>query len=163
MPLIQHEYIPEINDFQTSYPVHIYSLARKLGIQVLPSDRLPDNISGIIEPDEDVPGSYIISVNASHPNHRRRFTIAHQIAHFILHKKLIVNGITDDAQFRSSLPYRHEVEANKLAMDLLMPWHLLNPLLDDEYIVIGKLADLFDVSTAVIAARLRIPVECRIG
>ena len=34
---------------------------------------------------------------------RQRFTIAHKIAHFILHREAIGDGIVDDALYRSGL------------------------------------------------------------
>lgn len=154
--------ISSVCNSQSAYPIHVYRLARELGIQILPSDCLPDNISGIIAPDETDPGHYVISINAAHPNHRRRFTIAHELAHFILHRNLIGDGITDDRLYRSRLSYKNEVEANELAMDILMPWQLLSPLLQNDRINVTELADLFDVSPSVMSTRLHIPVECRI-
>jgi Zn-dependent peptidase ImmA (M78 family) len=33
-----------------------------------------------------------------HPN-RQRFTLAHEIAHYVLHRDLVENGIVDDTMY----------------------------------------------------------------
>src|SRR3546814_8751462 len=68
---------------------------------------------------------FAIYVNGSHPRVRRRFSIAHEIAHFALHRNLIGDGVTDDAMYRSNLSSAVEVQANRMAADILMPWHLI--------------------------------------
>src|SRR3546814_4029407 len=51
---------------------------------------------------------FAIYVNGSHPRVRRRFSIAHEIAHFALHRNLIGDGVTDDAMYRSNLSRSEE-------------------------------------------------------
>src|SRR3546814_3235070 len=58
---------------------------------------------------------FAIYVNGSHPRVRRRFSIAHEIAHFALHRNLIGDGVTDDAMYRSNLSSAVEVQANRMA------------------------------------------------
>lgn len=103
----------------------------------------PDHLSGKIQRDG---ASFDIIVNKNHPEVRRRFTIAHEIAHAVLHRDLIGDGITDDARWRSGLPDPIEYQANRLAADILMPKHLL-----DRYFAMGirdagYLSKLFVVS-----------------
>src|SRR3546814_9683341 len=73
---------------------------------------------------------FAIYVNGSHPRVRRRFSIAHEIAHFALHRNLIGDGVTDDAMYRSNLSSAVEVQANRMAADILMPWHLIREATD---------------------------------
>src|SRR3546814_15171584 len=73
---------------------------------------------------------FAIYVNGSHPRVRRRFSIAHEIAHFALHRNLIGDGVTDDAMYSSNLSSAVEVQANRLAADILMPWHLIREAKD---------------------------------
>src|SRR3546814_2493487 len=73
---------------------------------------------------------FAIYVNGSHPRVRRRFSIAHEIAHFALHRNLIGDGVTDDAMYRSNLSSAVEVQANRMAADILMPWHLISEATD---------------------------------
>src|SRR3546814_9375366 len=61
---------------------------------------------------------FAIYVNGSHPRVRRRFSIAHEIAHFALHRNLIGDGVTDDAMYRSNLSSAVEVQANRMAADI---------------------------------------------
>jgi Zn-dependent peptidase ImmA (M78 family) len=144
-----------IKRFQTEPPVHVVPIAEALGLEVFKVPGWPDNLSGMIRKEED---SCNIYVNASHHIHRRRFTIAHEIAHFILHKDLIGDGIADDALYRSNLSNKIEAQANSFAADILMPWHLLNPLLA-QVDNISTLAELFHVSKSAMSIRLGFPYE----
>ncbi len=56
---------------------------------------------------------------------RQRFTLAHEIAHFLLHRAYIQSGVIDNTLYRSKLSDQKEVEANKLASDLVMPYELV--------------------------------------
>jgi Zn-dependent peptidase ImmA (M78 family) len=60
--------------------------------------------------------------------------------------------LVDDALYRSSLSDRREAEANSLAADLLMPAHLLAPLLDQP---VSDLADRFQVSVQAMQIRVQ--------
>ena len=84
-----------IDRFQRSYPVDIYRMADALGIEVQERE-LPQSISGKIE--DDYFDGYVITVNSKHGGTRKRFTVAHEIAHYVLHRDLIGDGIVDDAQ-----------------------------------------------------------------
>lgn len=99
-------------------PVKVGALATSLGLKVVLAS-LPMNISGLIQPDDD--GHFIIKVNRFESKERQRFTIAHEIAHFLLHRDQIDNGIIDSVLYRSKLSSRIEAEANKLAADIVMP------------------------------------------
>ena len=76
--------------------------------------------SGYIKLEE---GRWVIGVNSlQHPN-RQRFTMGHEIGHFILHKDQIGDGIEDTLLFRASGFGEPgiEKEANEFAAKLLMP------------------------------------------
>ena len=68
----------------------------------------------------------VIGVNSSHHPNRQRFTIAHEIAHFLLHEGIKVHV---DQDFRVNLRDEQsskavsleEIEANRFAAELLMP------------------------------------------
>jgi Zn-dependent peptidase ImmA (M78 family) len=72
----------------------------------------------------------IIGVNSLHHPHRKRFTIAHEIGHLILHKGRAVHI---DRSFRVNLrdtrsalgTDRDEIQANFFAASLLMPTEFL--------------------------------------
>lgn len=153
------KYMATIRDYQGSFPVHVYRIAMAMGIDIRHSDTLADNISGFIKQNEVNPRKYEIHVNATHNQCRRRFTIAHELAHFILHKDIIGDCVTDDALYRSSLSSRIEVEANELAMNILMPWHLIEPRLKEDHVSVKDLAKEFNVSISAMSVRLGIPYE----
>jgi hypothetical protein len=133
-------------------PVNVIGLAHRLGIRVYDAP-WPENISGKIQKDRTRGGEsgFAIFVNKSHPETRKRFTIAHEIAHYVLHEDKIGDGVFDDALYRSGLPEKIEAQANGLAADILMPWSLLNPLVGKEP---SELAKMFKVSEQAMKIRL---------
>ena len=150
-----------VRSHQIRPPVQTVPLARALGLEVFHANNWPDDLSGMIvkEPKRESKTGYVIYVNKRHHVNRRRFTTAHEIAHFILHEKHIGDGITDDALYRSRLTGGMEAEANRLAADILMPWHLLQPLLAQESPpTLSSLAHLFQVSESAMSIRTGVPV-----
>ena len=132
-------------------------LAKALGLEVYRVSDWPNDLSGMIKRNAD--GDYEIQVNSAHPESRRRFTIAHEIGHFVLHKDLIGDGIADDGLYRSGLSGSIEQEANQFAADLLMPWHLMNVAMTKGYKDIATLAKAFQVSKYAMSIRLGVPFE----
>lgn len=140
-----------LKDMQTTVPVHVVPIAEKFGIKVFKNRDFPDDLSGLIKKVES--GKYEIHVNGNHRITRQRFTMAHELAHFLLHKNEIGDGVTDDYLYRSNLSSRIEREANELAAQILMPKHLL---LAEPYksMTIAEQADKFWVSTVSMDIRL---------
>lgn len=79
---------------------------------------LDTSISGQIKEDGN---GVVIKVNRHDVKARQRYTIAHEISHYLLHRHLLVDGISDDVLYRSSLSNKIEQEANRLAADIIMP------------------------------------------
>ena len=103
-----------------SIPVRVGDIAVRLGIEVL-SLTLSAEISGLIRKIDS--GSYEIHVNNTDAPVRQRFTVCHEIAHYLLHRHLIDSeGITDNILYRSKLSSRQETEANRLGAAILLPW-----------------------------------------
>lgn len=136
-------------------------LAQDLGIKVYKSTEWSDDTSAMIRKDSarGGPSGYAIFVNAKHSPTRRRFSIAHEIAHFALHRHLIGDGITDDALYRSRLSGSIEVQANRMAADILMPWHLINEAMAQGINTVPDLAAHFDVSRSTMSIQLGVPYE----
>jgi Zn-dependent peptidase ImmA (M78 family) len=110
-----------VEEYTSSAPVKVGALAKALGLSVVVST-LPLSISGMLKPADD---RYVISVNRFEAKKRQRFTIAHEIAHYLLHRNYIASGVVDSALYRSKLSSRMEAEANRLAADILMPRELI--------------------------------------
>ncbi len=143
---------------QGDAPIDITALANDLGLAVIETYDLPDGISGKIalDPVEGGLSGYAISVNAFEGYKRQRFTIAHECAHFILHRDRIGDELTDDAMYRSGkLNDRAEFEANNFAADLLMPKILIRRKQLEGHTGIAELANLFEVSEKAMEVRLQ--------
>jgi predicted transcriptional regulator len=150
-----------IERHQAAAPVLVVPLARELGLEVYTTAEWPDTISGMIRRDPERGGTagYAVYVNGKHHDNRRRFTIAHESAHFILHRDVIGDGIEDDALYRSGLSNRLEAQANYLAADILMPWDLINAAIKKGTSSVEELARLFKVSKSAMSIRLGVPYE----
>tara|TARA_R110000782_G_scaffold13730_22_gene40365 strand:- start:5887 stop:6390 length:504 start_codon:yes stop_codon:yes gene_type:complete len=157
MEMTLNDNLDIIKEHQATTPVHVIPLASKFGIDVFKVPVDNDNFSGMIRKNDD--GKYDIYVNASHSPSRRRFTIAHELAHYILHRVQIGDGITDDALYRSGLSNYIESEANQLAADILMPRHLLQKYMDEGINSVPELAKIFEVSPSAMSIRLGVPYE----
>lgn len=150
-----------ITRHQVTWPVQVVPIARDLGLSVYNTNDWSDDISGQIIKSIKFGGSsgYAIFANQKHNVYRRRFTIAHEIAHYVLHENLIGDGVVDDALYRSKLSGPVETQANDMAADILMPWHLINLATDSGHRNVPVLAELFQVSKSAMSIRLGVPYE----
>ena len=101
------------------------------------------------------PQRYSIEVNGAHSHARQRFTLAHEIAHYLLHRDQIGDGITDDALYRSGLGDYIETEANRLAAELTMPAKLVRTYWRAGIRNLAQLCKNFEVSEAALRIRLK--------
>lgn len=138
---------------QESAPVKVGAIAADLGVKVVISD-LPLAVSGMLVLDKDDRKTWTIRVNRHEHRNRQRFTIAHEIAHFVLHRDVIGNELVDDTFYRSGLSERREFEANALAAEILMPWPLITQLMSGGERHVEKLAESLQVSPAAMNIRL---------
>lgn len=117
-------------------------------------------------------GQAVIVVNALHHPNRQRFTVAHELAHLVLHRKHIRQQVHVDKEIRvragpvlrrdavaATGTDALEIEANAFASELLMPKNWIEAELpegwdidDDEKIT--ALARKFKVSAAAMQFRL---------
>lgn len=51
---------------------------------------------------ERVGDTFLITVAANDPLTRQRFTLAHELGHYMLHRTLIGDGLDDDRAYRST-------------------------------------------------------------
>jgi Zn-dependent peptidase ImmA (M78 family) len=143
-------------------PVDVEGAAESLGLNVI-QDRMERSISGLLYRDDE---SVIIGVNANHPLRRQRFTVAHEIGHYLLHKgrPVVLDHVRmnfRDANSSTATDYE-EIQANAFAAELLMPRDAvmahtkrLSAIEDaTEASVLRDLADTFDVSEQAMEYRL---------
>jgi predicted transcriptional regulator len=145
-----------IQKHQDNLPVNMGKLSKAFGVTAYIA-HLNNGVSGQIIKDDNEADKYAIFVSDSDSKNRQRFTAAHELSHFLLHKDKIGDGIVDSPLYRSSLSNQIEVEANKLAADILMPYEKINTEIDKGIKTISKLAEYFGVSTQAMKVRLGIP------
>lgn len=102
-------------------PLDIYALCETLGVTIIEVD-LPDNSSGSLKQEN---GQWICRVNKKHHATRKRFTVAHELGHFLLHKDDRIQ-FEDVELYRTDHEYspedkKMEEEANRFASEILMP------------------------------------------
>lgn len=147
-------------------PVDLESVAEFLKLSI--SDRpLEKQYSGFLAVAEKT-----IVINSSHPLVRQRFTTAHEIGHYRLHRNKHPDSpvfIDQAIYYRretgddgSAVSHQMEMEANTFAAGLLMPQILLEEYLTNNLDVdlsktagIKQMADEFEVSRPAMEYRLR--------
>ena len=142
------EFVKEysINDF----PVDVVGFANTLGITVKYAC-LDNDISGMLSKEGN---NYIITVEQRHPENRQRFTIAHELAHYFLHKNL-QEQFKDTIFFRGADSDTFEFQANLFAGELLMPADEFLKQIKEGNSKIENLAKYFGVSTLAIRVRAK--------
>ena len=141
--------------FLQEAPVDLLAMADALGLSVTMDAPLGPDISGRITRGGTSPSGYHIEINGAHSPNRRRFTLAHEIAHYLLHRDLIGDGIEDDALYRSRLSNETEAEANRLAARILMPPDLVMKLFRAGLKSLAGLSAAFHVSEEAMRIRLK--------
>ena len=150
-----------IRRYLSEIPVKLGAMAQELGVSVKLSTMKPGE-SGQIKRDNQ--GKYVIRINRHETRERQRFTLAHELAHFLLHKDEVdrlENGIVDNVLYRSGAREQKEYEANRLAADLIMPPDRVTDEINrfgapasEE--IIDCLASKFGVSKAAMEVRLSV-------
>ena len=153
-----------LNEARDRVPVPVKSLPAMLGLE-LRAAFLNSGISGMLEKKDD---SFLLTVNATDPDTRQRFTLAHELGHYMLHRHLVGDGLDDDRAYRSTevgkyhntlIGPKEETEANKFAANLLMPREAINReriRLNDN---VSDMARLFGVSEHAMSIRMGVPYD----
>ena len=144
-------------------PIPVHRVALGLGILVEPAV-FGDDVSGVLFVQNE---TGVIGFNREHSSVRQRFTIAHEIGHFVLHRQesqLFIDkgyrAFFRDVQSAKGKD-RREVKANAFAAALLMPSRLVQKAVKSHAFDLGddrgaliELATLFEVSTQAMSFRL---------
>lgn len=142
-------------------PVDLNRVVEYLGLS-LNEKPLENEYSGFLAVKEKT-----IVVNLNHPPVRRRFTIAHEIGHYQLHRRsedipvFIDRAVYHRKESVAGVEHLMEMQANAYAAGLLMPEALLDVYLDDHPALdlekpadIKTLAEEFEVSRPAMEFRL---------
>ncbi len=108
-------------------PVPVDELAISLGADVT-YESFDGEVSGML-----VRGANraVIGVNSKHAKTRQRFSVAHEIAHLVMHPgtPMFVDRFVR-VNYRNGESNREEIEANAFAAELLMPCNLMAESVD---------------------------------
>lgn len=136
------------------YATDVESIASFLDINIH-NYEFSDSISGVFFKKD---GKLYLGVNSTHHENRQRFTIAHEIGHYILHSEEILHydGKQDvEILFRAdNISNLNEIEANYFAAELLMPENKISKLINEGVESISELASTFEVSEDAMRYRL---------
>jgi hypothetical protein len=141
-----------------SQPINLEAVFRDLGIEYCTVAMGPTE-SGRIEKTEG--GGYRVLVNASEGLQRQRFTAAHELAHYLLHRDMLQTSHLDrlylgEVTDNPSAPFSpsHEVQANKVAANILMPKSMVRTDFQ-RGMTVDELAKKYAVSPAAMRVRLK--------
>jgi Zn-dependent peptidase ImmA (M78 family) len=149
----------------SAVPIPVEKIAKAQGVQVRFSP-FDDELSGMIYIKNGIP---IIGVNSLHHPNRQRFTIAHELGHFELHRHMITTEVHVDKDFPALMrdpksatgTEQVEIQANQFAAELLMPYKLIKKELSGKQFDIEdekpmqQLAKKFRVSRQALEYRIR--------
>jgi len=134
-------------------PVDLDVLSRDLGLPVLVQP-MEDGVAGKLERHAHSPRGFRIVINARDPEARKRFTHAHEIAHFVMHRDLVPDGLVDNALYRSSLSDEYERQANRYAASILLHAAAVRAAYRESK-ALAVLAEKFGVSVDAMRIRLK--------
>lgn len=141
--------------------INTVEIANMLGIKVYKTLDIKQSSFIAFDRESDCYGIYI---NAREKGTRQRFSIAHEIAHYLLHKDKIITFGVVGRQCDESLPPIEERLADGLAARLLMPENCVNEYMNKlnismndklELNVVKNFAKEFEVSLIAGVLRLR--------
>lgn len=100
----------------------------------------------------------IISISEDSGFQRRRFSVAHELGHWALHRGRQFECRSTDIDNAANDPLNPERQADDYAADLLMPWYLFMPLLGHakhvDLALLEHMQRSFDVSLPATAIRI---------
>jgi Zn-dependent peptidase ImmA (M78 family) len=100
-------------------PVDVYRIAKFLGFEVYPFE-FPDSTDGLTFIEDNIK---TIGINSNHAPVRQRFSIGHELGHYLMGHENYDHGATyiEDRPSFMDPQHRQEVEANEFSAQLLMP------------------------------------------
>ncbi|MDR2341507.1 MAG: ImmA/IrrE family metallo-endopeptidase [Campylobacteraceae bacterium] len=130
-------------------PLNINYIVKKMFKLDLEETDLGKETSGFLEKIND---KWTIFVNSRESDYRKRFTVVHELAHYIKHRDNCPLK-KDQIFFRDENTNSIEREANEFAANLLMPKEMFEKYIDEGYDTISSLADKFQLSTSAVRYR----------
>jgi Zn-dependent peptidase ImmA (M78 family) len=135
----------------TPVPLDVKAIANKFGIEIQYID-MEEDLSGILSKTEQ--GGWVMQVNNKHHLNRQRYTIAHELGHFCLHKHF-KSVFEDQIFFRGVETCKEERQANEFASAILMPEDKFREIVRSGKNNIEDVAQEFGVSTLALRIRAK--------
>ena len=111
---------------------------------------LASDVSGKLEYKD---GYWMMSVNKLHPDVRQRYTLGHELGHYLNHRDS-VKSFEDTVFFRNNQKSSMEYMADQFAARLLMPENDVNELVSRGVKTVKEMASKFGVSLEAMKYRL---------
>lgn len=146
---------------KTKGRIDVIELANSLGIKVYSTSKM--DVPSFIAFDSES-NCYEIFVNSNERVTRQRFSIAHELAHYVEHRDKIMKFGIVGRQNNYSLTAKEELQADELAANILMPEKCITSFLSNlditketkiDETVVKKVANEFEVSLLSAIMRLR--------
>ncbi len=131
-------------------PLDVEGLAVVLGVDVRYEPMDMENSGKISRSGR----GHVITINALHHPNRKRFTLAHEIGHYCLHRSMQVEFV-DEVFFRDETTSPVEREANRFAADILMPEDAFREFAVKNSSKVEDIADHFQVSSLAVRFRAK--------
>lgn len=98
-------------------------------------------------------GVWVMTVNSQHPIVRQRYTLGHELGHYLNHRDS-VKSFEDTVYFRSKQKSSMEYMADQFAAQLLMPEDDIKKLVGEGVKTVKEMASRFEVSLEAMKYRL---------
>lgn len=125
-------------------PVDVVAIAAKMGIEIMELS-LPSWFFGVLM---RVEGDPYIVLNKTMPDHRKRFTIGHELAHYVLHNEAF-------AYMKNCKREHFHREADIFAAELCMPTFLVAREAEAWFNDYRFLAKMFGVGETAMVRKLQ--------
>jgi hypothetical protein len=147
------EHILKILGVTTPDEIDVDAIAWHLGAEVR-YDSLEDCEARIVGTDDTA----IITVNVGSSPQRQRFSVCHELGHWIYHRRRMLICQGEEIEKPSAEAMSIERAADRFASELLMPSYLFGPLAQSfgrpSMHVVRKLSEIFNTSQTATAIRL---------
>lgn len=154
------EMLADLDSIRTQAKEEGYVDGYKLDVEKFIRDKYEDIIIQKIALSSDVSGkleykdgNWLMSVNVQHPEVRQRYTLGHELGHYLNHRDS-VKSFEDTVYFRSKQKSSMEYMADQFAARLLMPENDVNELVKGGVKTVKAMAQKFDVSLEAMKYRL---------
>lgn len=149
-----NEILEKANELQiNTTPLDIKAVAEKIFNIEIKEDKFDKGVPGFLE---RIGRKWCIFINQYENELRKRFTIAHELGHFIKHReKYMLSGSSTPGLifFRDKTIDPIEKEANDFAVDLLMPRDVFIEKIKSGCNTLEKLSEAFQLSTSAVKYR----------